>query len=232
MSAEGAIRVVVVDDDSLVRNALAGYVTRNTGMRLAGTCRSGRQALELLADHDVDVVLIDVRMPEMDGIEVTRELRRTGSRVKILVLTTFDEDRLMLAALAAGANGFMLKDSAPEAIVEAIQVAHSGGHVISARPATRLAQRYLPQEEWQGGEVDPHGLTARERAVLRELCRAASNAEIAGALGLSESTVKAHVSTIMDKLNCKSRLKAVIRAFELGLAEPPRGQDLEAEGGE
>lgn len=226
MSAD-TIRVVVVDDDSLVRNALSGYVTRSSGMRLVGTCRNGRQALELLAGHGVDVVLMDVRMPEMDGIEVTRELRRTGSRVKILVLTTFDEDKLMLAALAAGANGFMLKDSA----LEAIQVANSGGHVISARPATRLAERYLPQEEWQGGEVGPHGLTGRERAVLRELCRAASNAEIAGSLGLSESTVKAHVSTIMDKLNCKSRLKAVIRAFELGLAEPPRGSEQDDEGG-
>ncbi|NNG20127.1 response regulator transcription factor [Naumannella sp. ID2617S] len=223
MSAE-LIRVLVVDDDSLVRNALSGYVTRAAGLRLVGTCRDGRHAMEVLADTAVDVVLMDVRMPEIDGIEVTRRLRANGDRTRILVLTTFDEDKLMLAALAAGANGFMLKDSAPEAITEAIQVAYAGGHVISSRPATRLAERYLPQDDWQGADTGPHGLTGRELAVLRELCRASSNAEIAHTLGLSESTVKAYVSTIMDKLGCKSRLKAVIRAFELGLAEPPRGQ--------
>lgn len=219
---KGPIRVMVVDDDAMVRGTLASYVTRAPGMDLVGTCRNGGQAVDLLTRSRVDVVLMDVRMDVMDGIMATRTLRQLGVPVKIIVLTTFDDDRNMLAALNAGANGFMLKDSRPEAIVEAINLAHSGGNVISSQPAARLVQRYLPADNLSELPQDgAHGLSARELAVLQELCRAASNAEVADRLGIAENTVKTYVSAIMSKLDCTSRLKVVIKAFELGLVEPP-----------
>ena len=213
------IRVLIVDDDVLVCTTLASYINRAPGLQLVGTCREGAQAVELLTRSRVDVVLMDVRM---HGINATRTLRNLAIPVKIIVLTTFDEDRTMLAALSAGANGFMLKDSKPESIIEAIHLAHSGGNVISAQPAARLAERYLPAASLSPVPEDgAHGLSPREIAVVHELCRAASNAEIAERLSISENTVKTYVSAIMDKLNCSSRLKVVIRAFELGLADPP-----------
>lgn len=216
------IRVLIVDDDVLVCNTLASYVNRAQGLMLIGTCREGAQAVELLTRSKADVVLMDVRMQGMDGISATKALRQLGVPVKIIVLTTFDEDRMMLAALSAGANGFMLKDSKPESLIEAIHLAHSGGNVISSRPAARLAERYLPASSLSPiAEDGAHGLSPREIAVVRELCRAATNAEIAERLSIAENTVKTYLSTIMDKLNCSSRLKVVIRAFELGLAEPP-----------
>lgn len=218
----GRIRVLIVDDDMLVCTTLASYVNRAQGLQLVGTCRDGAQAVELLTRSRVDVVLMDVRMQGMDGISATRTLRQLGVPVKIIVLTTFDEDRTMLAALSAGANGFMLKDSRPESLIEAIHLAHSGGNVISSRPAARLAERYLPAASLSPMPEDgAHGLSPREIAVVRELCRAATNAEIAERLSIAENTVKTYVSAIMDKLHCTSRLKVVIRAFELGLAEPP-----------
>lgn len=221
-STSDLIRVLIVDDDVLVCNTLASYVNRAQGLMLVGTCRDGAQAVDLLTRSRVDVVLMDVRMQGMDGISATRALRQLGVPVKIIVLTTFDEDRTMLAALSAGANGFMLKDSKPESLVEAIHLAHSGGNVISSRPAARLAERYLPAASLSPVPEDgAHGLSPREIAVVRELCRAATNAEIAERLSIAENTVKTYLSTIMDKLNCSSRLKVVIRAFELGLAEPP-----------
>lgn len=216
------IRVMIVDDDAMVCATLASYVNRAPGMELVGTCRNGGQAVDLLTKSRVDVVLMDVRMDVMDGITATRTLRKLGVPVKIIVLTTFDDDRNMLAALSAGANGFMLKDSRPEALIEAINLAYSGGSVISARPAARLVKRYLPADSLsEVPQEGAQGLSARELAVLRELCRAASNAEIAERLGIAENTVKTYVSAIMNKLDCTSRLKVVIKAFELGLVEPP-----------
>lgn len=218
----GRIRVMIVDDDVMVCSTLAAYVNRAPGLTLVGTCRDGAQAVELLTRSPVDVVLMDVRMQVMDGITATRRLREMGLPVKIIVLTTFDEDRNMLAALSAGANGFMLKDSRPESIIEAVNLAHAGGNIISSQPAARLAKRYLPAASLSAApEHGMHGLSPREIAVVRELCLAATNAEIAERLSITESTVKTYVSTIMEKLGCTSRLKVVIRAFELGLAEPP-----------
>lgn len=216
------IRVLIVDDDAMVCSTLASYVNRAPGLLLVGTCRNGSQAIDLLTRSRVDVVLMDVRMDTMDGITATKTLRRMNIPVKIIVLTTFDDDRSMLAALCAGANGFMLKDSRPEAIIEAINLAYSGGNVISSKPAARLVKRYLPAQSLSDvPEEGAHGLSARELVVLRELCRAATNAEVGEHLGISENTVKTYVSAIINKLGCTSRLKAVIKAFELGLAEPP-----------
>lgn len=216
------IRVLIVDDDVLVCKTLSSYVEQVPGLKLVGTCRDGAQAVDLLTRSRVDVVLMDYRMQGMNGISATKTLRQLGIPVKIIVLTTFDEDRTMLGALSAGANGFMLKDSKPEAIIEAIYLAHSGGNVISSKPAARLAARYLPASSLSPEAEDgAHGLSPREIAVVRELCAAASNAEIAERLSIAENTVKTYVSTIMDKLNCSSRLKVVIRAFELGIVDPP-----------
>jgi DNA-binding NarL/FixJ family response regulator len=220
--AETAIRVLIVDDDAMVCSTLASYISRAPGLVLAGTCRNGSQAVDVLSRSRMDVVLMDVRMEVMDGISATKALRRMNIPVKIIVLTTFDEDRSMLAALSAGANGFMLKDSRPEAIIDAINMAHAGGNVISAKPADRLVRRYLPGQRLSDvPQEDAHGLSARELAVLQELCLAASNAEIGERLGISENTVKTYVSAIISKLGCASRLKAVIKAFELGLVDPP-----------
>jgi DNA-binding NarL/FixJ family response regulator len=220
--ARSQIRVMIVDDDAMVCATLASYVSRAPGLDLVGSCRNGSQAVDLLMRSRVDVVLMDIRMDVMDGITATRTLRQLGIPVKIIALTTFDDDRNMLAALNAGANGFMLKDSKPESIIEAINLAHSGGSVISAQPAARLVERYLPRHTPSSVPLEnAHGLSARELAVLQELCRAASNAEIADRLSIAENTVKTYVSSIIGKLGCTSRLKAVIKAFELGLVEPP-----------
>ncbi len=218
------IRVMIVDDDPWVRNTLAGYISQTDGLEVSDTCANGQEALDRLTESTeeppVDVVLTDVRMPMLDGIELAARMAAAGLPAKVVVLTTFDEDRAMLASLNAGAKGFLLKDASPEMIAEAILLANSGGLILAPDSAKRLTRNYLPAEEPvrmpTGDELKPVEVT-----ILRALCRAASNAEIAELLSFTVGTVKRHMSSIMTKMGCESRTEVVIRAFEWGLVDPP-----------
>jgi len=211
------VRVAIVDDDAIVRTALTTYLTATPGFEIVHQCANGDEALAALASRPVDVVIMDVRMPQRDGIQTTRELRRRHNAVKVLVITSFDEDEAVREALAAGANGFLLKDTSPQALADAVRAVLQGTTVVSPGPIGRLA-RSAPPPRRPAGPADL-GLSPRELEILRLLCAAYSNTEIAQTLFVTESTVKSHVSAIMTKLGVASRLKAVVRAYELGLVE-------------
>lgn len=219
---DGTISVLVVDDDSIVRQSLRVLIDASAGLAVAGLCSSGEEALRVVAERAPDVVLMDIHLQGMNGVETTRRIHEWHPDVTVIALTTFDDDEYVVGALAAGARAFLLKTTTSQALVRAIQVAHSGGAVISSQPAARLvnAVRSMSAATLR---TDPaiYRLGERETEVLLLLSRAASNAEIAETLFLSDSTVKAHVSSIMTKLSCSSRLQVAIRAIELGLVPPP-----------
>ena len=213
----GAISVAIVDDDAIVRAALSSYLRATDGFEVRHECTNGVDAVAEITADPVDVVIMDVRMPRMDGIQASAVLRARLPDLKILVITSFDEDGAVREALAAGANGFLLKDTSPSALVNAIRTVLQGTSVVSPGPITSLLlahgrpKRLAPPPEL--------GLSPRELQILRLLCAAYSNTEIAEELYVSESTVKSHVSAIMTKMQESSRLKAVVRAYELGLVE-------------
>jgi DNA-binding NarL/FixJ family response regulator len=206
------IRVFIADDQSLVRNGLKLVVDSQADMTVVGEAADGREAVEALAVTTADVVLMDVRMPRLDGVAATALIQ--GPRV--LVLTTFDLDEYVFSALRAGASGFLLKDAEPEELLAAIRAIHSGDAVV-APSATR---RLLDQVELPGGETkDPRleTLTERERDVLHALARGATNAEIGAELFMAEATVKTHVGRLLSKLDSRDRVQLVILAYENGL---------------
>lgn len=209
------VTVAIVDDDAIVRSALISYLAAADGFDVRLECTDGEDAVARITADPVDVVIMDVRMPRLDGIGATARLRSLMPDVKILVITSFDEDDAVREALAAGANGFLLKDTSPSALIDAIRAVMQGSAVVSPGPITSLLLR--------GGPLVPPapppelGLSPRELQILQLLCAAYSNTEIAQELVVSESTVKTHVSAIMTKMRVPSRLKAVVRAYELGL---------------
>ena len=211
------LRVLVADDQALIRTGFATIIAAQPDMEVVGECGDGRTAVAMAERLRPDVVVMDVRMPKLDGIQATAALRRTLPDVKVLVITSFDEDGAVRDALRAGANGFLLKDTSPAGLVEALRAVMQGTSVVSPGPITSLllndkrATRPSPAPEL--------GLSPRELEILRLLCAAYSNTEIAEELFVSESTVKTHVSAIMTKMGVQSRLKAVVRAYELGLVE-------------
>lgn len=213
-----AITVAIVDDDPIVRTALSSYLQADGGFEIVHLATNGAEAVDVVTERPVDVVIMDVRMPTLDGILATRELRRRFADLKILVITSFDEDGAVREALAAGANGFLLKDTSPRGLAEAVRTVMRGSSVVSPGPITRLVQQQAVPRR-QAATPAQLGLSPRELQILRLLCDAFSNTEIAGSLHLSESTVKTHVSAIMTKLQVTSRLKAVVRAHELGLVD-------------
>lgn len=214
------IRVIIVDDDAIVRSALEAYASASPDIEVLGSFENGAEAVAAAGRLPVDVVLMDIRMPVLDGISAAAEIRAASNRTKILLLTSFDEDDYALNALRSGASGFLLKDASPRALVDAVRAVHEGNTVVSPEPLGRILKSpdagrpAAPSRRPRS--VD---LSARELDILRLLCQAHSNAEIAESLYLSESTVKTHVSAIMGKLMVKSRLKAVVRAYEWGLVE-------------
>lgn len=214
------ITVMIVDDDPIVRSALSSYITSAPDLTLVGTCADGAEAVAAVGRGSVDVVIMDIRMPVMDGITATREIRSRHPDVHVLLLTSFDEDDTMVTALRAGAGGFLLKNESPGAVVDAVRAVSRGNTVVTTERVSRLLDqgRRRPAPAAPGpGAADGVHLSQREMEILDLLCRAQSNGEIASGLHLSESTVKTHVSSIMAKLSVGSRLKAVIRAYELGL---------------
>ncbi|GAB3265067.1 transcriptional regulator [Arthrobacter pigmenti] len=221
----GPIRVGLVDDQQLVRSGFSMLISSQPDLEVVAEAGSGSEAVSRLAATCADVVLMDVRMPGMDGIETTRQLLNRapgGPAMRIVVLTTFDLDEYALSAIQAGASGFLLKDAPPEELLEAIRTVHRGDAVIAPSTTRRLLDHVAPLLNQPGPEQDRHRaavetLTVREREVFVLMAQGLSNPEIAGQLYLSEATVKTHVGHILAKLQARDRVQAVVMAYETGL---------------
>ena len=216
-------RILLVDDQELLRMGFRMVLEAQTDLEVVGEAGDGREAVALAGSLDPDVILMDVRMPVMDGVEATRELVASGGRARIIILTTFDLDEYAYAALRAGASGFLLKDASPADLLWAIRAVASGDAVVAPSTTRRLlatiAHR-LPDGATDGPRpADPQleGLTPREREVLLEVAGGLSNGEIAERLVLSEATVKTHVGRILAKLELRDRVQIVVFAYERGL---------------
>jgi DNA-binding NarL/FixJ family response regulator len=213
------IRVLVVDDQPLVRSGFRMVLEERPDLELAGEASDGAQAVELAGELDPDVILMDVRMPNLDGVEATRQLVDSGTRARILVLTTFDLDEYVYAAIRAGASGFLLKDVEPAELVDAIRVVAAGNSLFGPAATERLVERFSQQPSPDAGRSLDE-LTEREKEILTLLASGLSNAELAERLFLSETTVKTHVSSILRKLRVRDRVQAVIAAYDAGLVRP------------
>ncbi|MGI8715621.1 MAG: response regulator [Solirubrobacteraceae bacterium] len=219
------IGVLLVDDQELMRMGFRMVIESQSDMAVVGEAATGREAIDATERTAPDVVLMDVRMPEMDGVEATRLITATVSDVRIIILTTFDLDEYVYAALRAGASGFLLKDSPPAELLSAIRLVANGDAVVSPRVTRRLLSSFahrLPSPAQAGpDERDRLALlTAREHEVLLQVARSLSNAEIAQRLVLSEATVKTHVGRILAKLELRDRVQIVVFAYETGLITP------------
>jgi DNA-binding NarL/FixJ family response regulator len=219
-----SISVLIADDQPLMRAALRLSLTAEPDIELAGEAADGRQAVELAERTRPDVVVMDIRMPRLDGVAATRQLTAPGDGkpVKVLVITTFDLDEYVVEALRAGASGFLLKDATPEELVYAVRMIAAGNALLAPSITKRLLDRYarrLPAVSSQGLEVLDN-LTNREFAVLNLVARGHSNAEIAQELHLAETTVKTHVGHLLAKLGLPDRVHLVIFAYESSLIEP------------
>jgi DNA-binding NarL/FixJ family response regulator len=222
-----AIRVMLVDDQALLRTGFRMVLQAQPDMEVVGEAGDGAEALELLRTTETDVVLMDVRMPRMDGVEATRRICRggAGQRPRVLILTTFDVDEYAFSALKAGASGFMLKDVPPGELLSAIRSVHSGDAVVAPTTTRRLLDRFAPMLPSATPDAGPglDRLTEREREVLMLVAHGMSNGEIATELVLSEATVKTHVGRILTKLGLRDRVQAVVLAYETGLVRAGSG---------
>ncbi|MFI6104682.1 response regulator [Streptomyces sp. NPDC051310] len=220
-------RVLVVDDQFLIRAGLVGLLRAAPGVEVVGEAADGEEAVALVERTRPDVVLMDIRMPGMGGIEATERIL-AGARdpaPRILVLTTFDLDEYVYGALRAGASGFLLKDSGPERLLAAVAAVGGGDALFAPSVTRRLVEAYARQAAVTPAEAHPDlaALTGRETEVLRLTARGLSNAEIAGELFISEATVKTHLNRAMGKLGLDSRAQAVVVAYESGLVTPGSG---------
>src|SRR5690349_22894619 len=219
-------RVVVADDQTLVRGGFR-LILGAAGIPVVAEAADGREAVAAALKHRPDVVLMDIRMPEMDGLEATRRIlaaARDGDGPRIIILTTFDLDQYVYAALTAGASGFLLKDVSPEQLVAAVRMVRAGDALLAPSITRRLVERFAPCGPARPAvHADLSELTPRELEVLRLLARGLSNAELAAELTLSEATVKTHVARILAKLGLRDRVQAVVLAYETGLAGPGAG---------
>jgi DNA-binding NarL/FixJ family response regulator len=216
-----SLKVVIADDQALVRGGFRMILDARDDIDVAGEAADGAEAIALVAEHGPDVVLMDVRMPNVDGIEATRQIVASGSPARIIILTTHDVDEYVFAALRAGASGFLLKDVRPPELVEAIRVVARGDALLAASVTRRLLDRFaavLPDDAAKPADLDE--LTDREVEVLRLVALALSNAEIAARLVLTEATVKTHVSAVLRKLDLRDRVQAVVYAYDVGLVRP------------
>ncbi|UVJ38154.1 response regulator transcription factor [Arthrobacter sp. CJ23] len=228
------IRVALVDDQQLVRSGFGMLINSQPDLQVVAEAGNGIEAIQALNATAADVVLMDVRMPGMDGIEATRRIleqaaaQPEGSQraaIRIVVLTTFDLDEYALAAIQAGASGFLLKDAPPEELLEAIRTVHRGDAVIAPSTTRRLLDHVAPLLRTQTPEQSEHAaaverLTAREREVFELIAIGRSNPEIAAGLYLSEATVKTHVGHILAKLGARDRVQVVVIAYETGVVAP------------
>ncbi|MFT4469736.1 response regulator [Arthrobacter sulfonylureivorans] len=230
---DSPIRVALVDDQQLVRGGFKMLINSQPDLEVVAEAGDGREAVSALGKVRADVVLMDVRMPGMDGIEATTKLLGTAAAqpagsdradLKVVVLTTFDLDEYALAAIQAGASGFLLKDAPPEELLGAIRTVHRGDAVIAPSTTRRLLEHVAPMLRTPGPASRSHAavetLTAREREVFTLIAQGLSNPEIAAQLFLSEATVKTHVGHILAKLNARDRVQAVLIAYETGVVTP------------
>ena len=216
-------RVLIADDDDLMRAGLAELLTADTAIEIVGQASTGREAIEAARRLTPDVVLMDVRMPDLDGIAATRELSRTAPSARVLIVTTFEQDDYIFSTLRAGASGFLLKRTRPEELIAAVHTIAAGDSLLSPsvtrRVIDRMAQQPAPDLA-ERARLDT--LTPRERDVLELIARGLSNREIAAALVVEESTIRTHVKRILMKLNLRDRVQAVILAYETGINQPTR----------
>jgi DNA-binding NarL/FixJ family response regulator len=222
------IRVLLVDDQDLVRAGFAMVLGSQPDLTVVGEAADGAAAVRLARECPADVVVMDVRMPGLDGVAATREICQAAERPRVLILTTFDLDEYAFAALRAGASGFLLKSAPPEELLYAIRSIHNGDSVVAPSTTRRLIGRFLSHLPATEGVPDHKGLaelTVREREVLTEVGSGLSNAEIAALLYISEATVKTHVGHIMAKLGFRDRIQAVVYAYETGLIAPQSRTD-------
>ncbi|MEV6864474.1 response regulator transcription factor [Streptosporangium subroseum] len=212
------IRVLLADDQALVRTGFRMILDNADDMQVIGEAGDGGQAAEMALELQPDIVLMDVRMPEVDGVEAARRICTGTSRIRVLMLTTFDLDEYVYAALHAGASGFLLKDTLAPDLLSAIRVVARGDAVVAPSVTRRLLERYVGIGAAQAVPAADLGvLTEREREVLSLIARGLSNTEIAECLFLSEGTVKTHVSRVLAKLGLRDRVQAVVFAYESGL---------------
>ena len=216
------IRLLIADDEAMVRRGLRLVLETEDDLQVVGEAADGLEAIEEARRLHPDVVLMDVRMPRLDGVEACRRLV-TESDARVVVLTTFDLDEHLFAAIRAGASGFLLKASPPEDLVTAIRAAYAGNALVEPRMTKRLLAEFARRPQMPAGSGVPDRfseLTERELDVLMEVARGASNAEIGARLYISETTVKTHVNHILAKLGVRDRIQAVVLAYDLGLVEP------------
>jgi DNA-binding NarL/FixJ family response regulator len=210
------IRVVIADDQALVRAGFRMIVESQPDLEVAGEAADGQEAVDLVGKERPDVVLMDIRMPRLDGIEATRQV---ASLTRVVILTTFELDEYVFDALAAGASAFLLKAAPPEDLIKAIRVVAAGDALLAPSVTKRLIEEFAKRPEPVASKSkELETLTEREREVLREVAKGLTNAEIAQRLHVSETTVKTHVAHLLDKLDLRDRVQAVILAYEAGLA--------------
>ena len=220
------IRVLLADDQALVRGGFQMILSSQSDIEVVGEAADGRRAVELARHLEPDVVLMDIRMPEQDGLEATRRLLAsvTPHPPRVLMLTTWDRDEYVYEALKAGASGFLLKDVRPEQLVEAVRTVAAGDALLAPTITRRLIENFVRRPP-PGGRARPSDLdtlTSRETEVLRHIAGGLSNLEIAGSLFVTEATIKTHVNRILAKLGLRDRTQAVVYAYEAGLIDPGR----------
>jgi DNA-binding NarL/FixJ family response regulator len=222
------IRVLVADDQAMVRAGFRMLLAHEADIEVVAEARNGMEAVDMAARYDPTIVLMDIRMPELDGIQATRRILAANHLARILILTTFDLDEYVYEALSAGASGFVLKDDPPESLIAAIHTVADGDALLSSAVTRRVIQQFTrlprPKAPRELGE-----LTTREHDVLRLIARGLSNGEIASEMYISEGTVKTHVTHILQKLNLRDRVQAVVLAYQTGLVDsdsrPPGSGD-------
>lgn len=222
---DDVIRVLLVDDQQLLRAGFRMVIDSQPDLQVVGEAGDGEQAVSMARAVTPDVVLMDVRMPRVDGIEATARITASLPDSKVVVLTTFDIDEYALAAIRAGASGFLLKDAPPEELLAAVRTVHAGDAVIAPSTTRRLLEHVAPLLAAEGAEDGGaasalDALTEREREVLVLMARGRSNTEIAGDLHVAEATVKTHVGRVLAKLGARDRVQAVVTAYETGLVRP------------
>ena len=210
-------RIIVVDDDPIVREVLTTALGSNPDIEVVAVVANGAEAVDVVHARTVDVVLMDVQMPVLDGVAATSRILALGGGTRVLLLTTFDDDALREDGLAAGASGFLLKTTPPERIAEAIRTVRAGGKVLSPGPTSRVLDRYVRGQSPRVASTEDLDLSEREQEVLRLLCQARTNHQIARRMNIADTTVKTHVSSIMRKMGVGNRLEIVVEAHRRGL---------------
>ena len=216
-SSPRTTRIIVVDDDPIVREVLTTALGSTPDIEVIATAANGAEAVDVVHARAVDVVLMDVQMPVLDGVAATSRILALGGDTRVLLLTTFDDDSFLDGGLAAGASGFLLKTTPPERIAEAIRTVRAGGKVLSPGPTSRVLDRYVRGQSPRVASTEDLDLSEREQEVLRLLCQARTNHQIARRMNIADTTVKTHVSSIMRKMGVGNRLEIVVEAHRRGI---------------